>query len=439
MAKEWIVKKPDGTVKQFNPFTGLEVWTVTGRGFKPFRNQVYNEEQDEGEAEAHCDFCETRYLNTPPEKSRLVIKEDTYEIKRGLLLENIQQETADFRRIGNLFEIVSYDYWVHNHKFHPVQTINAWKEEYLKSPGGLEHVLNMLDYKLTLGGRQPEELKKIPLTEKLEMANAFFAGGHELIIARRHYIDSGNKTRTPCSSGELTSSEHYYYTQFTVDTIKEMYNANRYVRYVSVFQNWLKPAGASFDHLHKQLVAIDEWGVSIERELRLMRANPNIYNLCAVNYAGYKNLIVAENDYAVAFADFGHRYPTLAVYCKSEKGGPFDLRPDEIRGMSDIVHACHAAATSALPANEEWYYSPLDAIEVMPWHILIKWRINTPAGFEGGTKIYINTLDPEGLRDKLVPNLLKLRAEGKIAPMKIADECLTRPNALKYYLRYIRL
>ena len=35
----------------------------------------------------------------------------------------------------------------------------------------------------------------------------------------------------------------------------------------------------------------------------------------------------------------------------------------------------------------------------MPWRVLIKWRISTAAGFEGGTKIYVNTIDPESLRD----------------------------------------
>ena len=43
-----------------------------------------------------------------------------------------------------------------------------------------------------------------------------------------------------------------------------LFDLNRYARYVVVFQNWLKPAGASFDHLHKQLVAVDERGAQAE-------------------------------------------------------------------------------------------------------------------------------------------------------------------------------
>ena len=74
-----------------------------------------------------------------------------------------------------------------------------------------------------------------------------------------------------------------------------------------------------------------------------------------------------------------------------------------------------------------------DAIAKMPWHILIKLRTNNPAGFEGGTKIYINPISPISLRDKIVPRLYELRDAKKTASFKIAEECLLEPNCLKYY------
>jgi hypothetical protein len=100
--------------------------------------------------------------------------------------------------------------------------------------------------------------------------------------------------------------------------------------------------------------------------------------------------------------------------------------------MSDLIHACHAAMGPEIPCNEEWRYKPPDADVPMPWRVLIKWRISNPAGFEGGTNIYVNTIDPESLRDKVVPRLFQLKNEGKIAPMRIAFECACVPNCLKY-------
>ncbi|MCE2503295.1 MAG: DUF4921 family protein [Chlorobi bacterium] len=53
---------------------------------------------------------------------------------------------------------------------------------------------------------------------------------------------------------------------------------NRYVRYVSIFHNWLQPARASFNHLHKQLVGLDEWETSITQQTRMLQSNPNAFN-----------------------------------------------------------------------------------------------------------------------------------------------------------------
>jgi hypothetical protein len=52
----------------------------------------------------------------------------------------------------------------------------------------------------------------------------------------------------------------------------------------------------------------------------------------------------------------------------------------------------------------------------MPWRVVLKWRISNPAGFEGGTKIYVNTIDPWELRRRAVAALLELRAGGAWPP-----------------------
>ena len=93
---------------------------------------------------------------------------------------------------------------------------------------------------------------------------------------------------------------------------------------------------------------------------------------------------------------------------------------------------------SGIACNEEWYFSPRDSITKMPWHILIKWRTNNPAGFEGGTKIYINPTSPYDLRDRLIARLQELRKDKKIAKMSIGSECDAKPNPLRYYQRGAR-
>jgi galactose-1-phosphate uridylyltransferase len=431
----FYVTMPDGTIKHTNPLNGTEVWTVSTRANRPHNHSKINANVLHPiENENYCDFCQSSYFKTPPEKARLIqSSENLFEKIENLSPDCLDSSKALFRRIGNLFEIVTYDYWLKNHDFHLSPAQNQWKQKYLENPAGRSHVLKMVETKLSLSGRTVEEISKLAEDEKMTLSNAFFGGAHELIIAGRHYVPNAQFDDQLCSSGELTPAEHYQFMRFTVDAMKDIYANNRYVRYVTIFQNWLRPAGASLDHLHKQLVGIDEWGASIESEMEMVRENPNIYNELVVNFSADHNLIFAENDYAVALSEIGHRYPTLAIYSKSVHTRPEEHTEEEMSGFSDLVHACHAAMGSQIPCNEEWYFSPRDAIHVMPWHLLIKWRTINQAGFEGGTKIYINPVSPEALRDQMVPKLYELRDAGKIKNLRIATECELKPNPLLYY------
>jgi galactose-1-phosphate uridylyltransferase len=429
----YLIRMADGTIKQINPFTGTEVWTVPGRANRPLGVDNQNiQPLDPAREDIHCAFCAKRYLDTPPEKARLVETGNTYATLRNLRAEELDETVAEFRRVPNLFEIVSFDYWQKNFGYQLPETAESHKHAYLATEAGRRHVLTIIERRLKAAGVDLDAIERMPVDDRLRLANAFFGGGHEVIIARRHFVPGAEFDSQLASSGTLSAEQHYQYIRFTIDAVRDIYVSNRYVRYVAVFQNWLKPAGASFDHLHKQLVAIDERGAQNELEVRLARTNPNIYNEAAVNFAAYRNLVIAENDHAIAFAGFGHRYPTLEIFSKSERSQPWNHSPDELRGMSDLIHACHAATGAAVPSNEEWYYKPPDADVAMPWRVLIKWRVSTPAGFEGGTRIHVNTIDPDSLRNRVVPRLFALKNEGGIAPMKIGSECDCVPNCLKY-------
>lgn len=427
----------DGTVKQVNPFTGTEVWAVPGRSSKPITNEIppTAKKIEKRNPEDYCSFCEGRFFEVPPERSRLVRRNGNHEVLMYLPASKYHETVAEFRRVSNLFEIVTLSYWRKNYGYRITDVRKKWKEEYLSDPLGVKHVTDILTYKLKMSGKDEEQIRKIHGFDKLEMADAFFSGSHELIIARRHHGEHAEWDTQLFSSGEMTQDEHYWYVKFTIEAMRDIFENNRYARYISVFQNWLRPAGASFDHLHKQLVALDEWGSSIARQIRMLREDPNVFNDYGANFAAHHNLVFAENDYAIAFAGIGHRFPTIEIYSRSQAGRPYEHTDEEIRGMSDLLQACHAAMGSQISCNEEWYYTPVDAVYKMPWHVLIKWRVNVPAGFEGGTSIFLNPMSPVELRDRMVPRLYQLRDQGLIAGIRVAEECRLVPNPLKYYMR----
>lgn len=431
---EYLSTMADGTVKQLNPFSGTEVWTVAGRGNRPLDLPITASKPLDPDAHArHCAFCAERYLETPPEKARMVLSGGDWTTKYHLGAAHLFDSVAEFRRIPNLFEILSFDYWHANYGYVLPDRIAERKAAYIADPAGLDHVLAVAESKLRRSGKTLDQVAALGLDAKLAAASGFFGGGHDLIVARRHFVDGATDDSQTASSGTLTPDEHSRFIDFTIESAQGLYDLNRYARYVAVFQNWLKPAGASFDHLHKQLVAIDERGVQHENALARLRANPNVFNEDAVNYASYKNLVIAENDHAIMFAGFGHRYPTIEIYSKSEHSDPWEQSPEEVRAMSDLIHAAHAATGRDVPCNEEWHYRPADVDLSMPWRVMVKWRISTLAGFEGATKIYLNTIDPATVRDRVVNRLFALRSAGEVATdMQIAFEAACRPNPLRY-------
>ncbi|WP_338122173.1 DUF4921 family protein [Corynebacterium ammoniagenes] len=359
----------DGTIKQINPLLGTEVWTVPGRGNRPL-------DQPQAMTDNHsCAFCWDRKRETPPEKARML---SDATVLRHVPAAELDATDPDFRRIPNLFEIVTFDYW---HANYGMEADAELIDAYLAEDSGYDHVKSVVEAKLRrqLDG---EDLKLA--------ARAFFSGSHDVIVARRHHGGSGS----------LSKDEHARFIAFTIDAMRDLYEKNPYAKYVAAFQNWLKPAGASFDHLHKQLVAIDEHGP----ELRSVERVPNVFEERGIELARKHDLIIAENEHAVLFAGIGHPYPTLEVYSKAP-GRPWEHSAAEVRGFSDVLHAAHRAIGAGVPCNEEWHHQPRDVHSPMPWRVNLKLRTSTLAGFEGSTHIYLNTISPWDLKEKVLEGL----------------------------------
>ena len=134
----------DGTIKQLNPFSGTQVWTVPGRGNRPL--QIPKKEAHalaEHEFTDSCNFCVDKQLHTPPEKSRMVSRDGGWVIHRDLLPGELSGTQPEFRRVPNLFEIVSYDYWAQNYGFSMDESRHNHMERYLSDDEGRRHVLDL--------------------------------------------------------------------------------------------------------------------------------------------------------------------------------------------------------------------------------------------------------------------------------------------------------
>jgi galactose-1-phosphate uridylyltransferase len=454
-----LTRLPDGTLKQVSPVTGTVVWTVPGRSHRPVPAEpAVVRDLAPGWLEAACAFCPARLLETPPERARLVLDgpggpaahsapspqagppewnpdvhlPDGWRLLRDVPAEALWDQPAPFRRIPNLYPILPFDYWRADHGLEVSVGQLAHARAYLASPAGRAHVSGLLAARARAAGSVSEASGDVADVDLLDQSRGLFASTHDLIVARRHFAAGARTDDQLAASGDLTPQEHHVFLVLTVDALRDLTESNPHAHYVSVFQNWRRPAGASFDHLHKQLVAIDEWGPLMQRVVARLAESPELFNVAVADPAARLRLMIGENEHAVALAGVGHRYPTIEVYATGTAQRPWEQPPGALRAVSDLLHACHAATGSGIATNEEWHYRPVAAELAMPWRINLKWRVSTLAGFEGGTRINVNTIDPFALRELVVADLQRLRASGRIAPMRIGDECAHRPGVLQY-------
>lgn len=431
---EPLQRLADGTVKQRNPFTGTRVWTMPGRGRRPVPKAVERPVPLDGARDGleSCAFCPGHAFDTPPEKARLVREEGSAaepvwrrldELPAGRL----DATRADFRLVPNLFEICSLDYWRCNHGVEVPGAARRRAEAYLADPAGHEHLRRVWSLRERASGNAEPDGPRLA-----EAALGWMASGHQLVIPRRHHVPGATMSDQLASAGELTVAEHRTYVRLSIEAMAGLYADNPAARYVSVFQNWLRPAGASFEHLHRQLVAIDEVGEHVEAAARQLELDPAAFNHLALDVAVRERLLVAANEHAVAFAGFGHRYPSIEVFSLSQRREPWLLGDTERDAMSDLVHAVHAANGAQVPANEEWHHRPPGMDEAMPWRVVIKRRTSTLAGFEGDTKIYLTTQSPWDVREQAVEALQRLRRQGRIADMQLGDECTVPPGSIPF-------
>ncbi|RQW07681.1 DUF4921 family protein, partial [candidate division KSB1 bacterium] len=359
-----LVKKlKDDTTVYRNPFTGTESWTIPERKHRPFYAKIVPPDELQPRLpENYCAFCAANYIKTTPEKTRIELLDGQWILIDAPDPEHIFSKTAEFRRIGNLYEIFSTSYWTCNYGYQLSAENRKRASDYLANPKGREHINSLLSATVHHAGVQN------PI-DAARVIDAFFGGAHELIIPRRHYIEDARQTNQLCSTGVLTPEEHLHYLRLTCFAAEDIYAHNSFLTFIGVYTNWRHDAGATFEHLHRQVIGLDRYGYALKNGISMAAQDAGVYQDYVAYVALQQNLFLCENEHAIAFADIGHPFATVAIYSKSPQPLPWAHTPAELRGMSDVIHAVHAAFGAEEAVNEEWYYQPRDTTIRIPWHV----------------------------------------------------------------------
>ena len=175
------------------------------------------------------------------------------------------------------------------------------------------------------------------------------------------------------------------------------YAAHEKIRYVSLFKNSGKAAGASLDHTHSQLIALPVCPQVLERELKAIREGEKCPYCALLEKEKASPRLIHENSKFVAFAPYYSIGP-FEVWILPKEHISFlgDFDPELLFAFGEILREVlrsYAKVLGNMPYNHMFY----QLFETPEYHLNLRLlpRISTTAGFELNTGIYINTVSPE--------------------------------------------
>ncbi len=221
-------------------------------------------------------------------------------------------------------------------------------------------------------------------------------GAHEVIIETPNHSESPARM-----SREQMSLIFRAYR----DRMLDLKNDQRF-KYIIVFKNYGKAAGASLEHSHSQLIALPIVPHRIEEEIKGCLRYYEYKDRCVfcdiIRQERSQNIrIVAENREFIVLSPFAPRAPfELWALPKEHQSSYMDMTDDQLMGLTDIFSEVMRRLNRALPNvpyNYMLHTAPLKKpfLEHYHWHFEIMPKLTMVAGFEWGTGFYINPTPPE--------------------------------------------
>lgn len=217
----------------------------------------------------------------------------------------------------------------------------------------------------------------------------FFRGIHEVII------------ETPNHNSRIDEIAHLNEVfEVFAFRMKEIYNLKD-IKYVMLFKNYGRNAGASLKHPHSQIIGLPIEPVRISDEKNRFYEYYSKYKkclMCAVieNEIRTKKRVFEINDKYIAFAPFASRF-NFEIWISPLQHLENFYDEKDFGSLSDIVRKVFNVFHSSikdLSYNIVFHTAPRRC-SCFHWHIEILPKLAMPAGFEWGSGFYINSVSPE--------------------------------------------
>jgi UDPglucose--hexose-1-phosphate uridylyltransferase len=221
-------------------------------------------------------------------------------------------------------------------------------------------------------------------------------GHHEILITRDH--DKNFSRLSPQNAFlvfRLLQQRYHYFLQ------------DKETAYVSFFHNWGPRAGASIYHPHYQIITIPVIPPDVTHSLRgsekFFKKNKICVHCLQIRWEKQrKKRIIFENRRAIAFIPFVSRAPfEIRIFPKKHSSFFEDSPETELRSFIEALQKSLQKLEKALKRPDYNFFLHTSPVKNKKkyhhyhWHLEIIPRTNIAAGFELGTAIEINPLDPD--------------------------------------------
>jgi UDPglucose--hexose-1-phosphate uridylyltransferase len=177
-------------------------------------------------------------------------------------------------------------------------------------------------------------------------------------------------------------------------------------KYVMVFKNHGKAAGASLEHSHSQLIALPILPRMIVSELDGARSHFKYKERCIFcdiirQEIRQNERVVCQNDRFITITPFAPRTPfEMWILPKRHASAYYSLDDAELHDLAEIFSESLRRLNKCIanvPYNFVLHTDPLRSggLEYYHWHFEIVPKLTSIAGFEWGSGFYINPLPPE--------------------------------------------
>lgn len=178
------------------------------------------------------------------------------------------------------------------------------------------------------------------------------------------------------------------------------------LKYVLLFKNYGKAAGASLEHPHAQLIATPIVPKRVSEEVEGSRQYYTIKERCIYCDIVKQEIssgerVVWENSSFVSFAPYASRFPFETwIVPKKHEAAFTNIDKNQIMDLAGILKETLGRIHKVLldpPFNFVLHTAPFtdSCKSFFHWHIEVMPRLTQVAGFEWGTGMYINPTPPE--------------------------------------------